>query len=125
MSEHVQVEVDCLATARRILSSPVAVYSATPFEIVAMAACTVRESSGVTPDLPVIGDPPPPSASLAAAVARLLRADHQLTAARRQMLKAVARAEPTPDLAPVIEEFNAALAALHPIFEKEFPHGSA
>lgn len=101
----VTLPIDPLAAARRILSAPDAVYSATPFEIVAFAACTVRESSGTMPELPVIADRPSQSASLAAAVALFLRAADQFPEA-------------------VGGEIADALSALQNRFEKEFPNGS-
>jgi len=112
VSGAITLEIDCLATARRVLSAPEAVYSATPFEIVAMAACTVRESTGELPALPVIADRPQVSASLAAAVARLLRAD---AATMEVDDLGVQQAD---------SEYHAAFAALQTTFEKEFPNGS-
>jgi len=106
----IDVEIDCLATARRILSGPVAVYSATPFEVVAMAACTVRESTGRAPDLPLIGDPPPEMlpASIAAGVANLIRAHDAMGRATDGSMTA----------------FESAFNNLKTVFEKEFPNGS-
>jgi hypothetical protein len=113
VSGPITLEIDCMATARRILSAPDAVYSATPFEIVAMAACTVRESTGELPALPVIaGRPSELPASLAALLAASILAWDAYQANRLA-------AGP-----PVFAKFEDAFNTLKTHFEKEFPNGS-
>jgi hypothetical protein len=113
VSAPITLEIDCMATARRILSAPDAVYSATPFEIVAMAACTVRESTGEMPPLPVITDRPDElSASLASLVAASILVWDAYQANRLA-------AGP-----PVFAKFEDAFNTLKTRFEKEFPDGS-
>lgn len=106
------IPIDCMATARRILSSPEAVYSATPFEIVAMAACTVRESTGEMPALPTIADPPVLPASLAASLAIAILAWNAVEAAT------------DGDSEHAWLAFDQAFNGLRTQFEKEFPNGS-
>lgn len=117
MSGPITLEIDCLATARRILSTPDAVYSATPFEVVAMAACTVRESTGTMPDLPVIGEQPALSASTASRLAIAIKRWDELAKAEK--------AQPTgEDFNQAVDAFEDAFNILIARFEKEFPNGS-
>lgn len=130
----VLIEIDCLATARRILATPTGVYSATAFEVVALAACTVRESSGSMPELPVIADPPAQqlSASVAAHTAAVIQLfDMLATAAERRFAM---EADENADVSLIDlreahwdaqEAFDTAFNALKIRFEKEFPNGSA
>lgn len=112
------VEVDFMAAARRVLASPEGAYTLTPHEAVALAACTVRESTGEMPDLPrVIEAGPVLSASLAATVAAYLR----LVAEHRD-LRFESNGLDNFERGIAIE---AAFDTLKTRFEKEFPNGSA
>jgi len=96
-----------------------------------MAACTVRESTGRLPELPVIGDRPAnlPPASIVDGLATAIRRWGELTKAEsaRNAGEEAGTAE-TVDLREAhwtaYERFEDAFNILIARFEKEFPHGS-
>lgn len=127
---HIQLEIDCLATARRILSSPTAVYAATPFEIIAMAACTIRESAGSAPALPVIGDRPAElPASLAARLQIAIDRWQRLAKAEAAYSRSAVNSAPEFEAdqqawSDAKDAFEDAFNILTDRFEKEFPVGN-
>jgi hypothetical protein len=120
------IEVDFMAAARRVLASPEGAYTLTPHEAVALAACTVRESTGEMPELPrVIEAGPVLSASLAAAVAVAIRGFDLLRLAEGVAEKSPARERAAAELDDARAAFDGAFNTLKTSFEKEFPNGRA
>lgn len=114
--------IDCMATARRVLASPEGAFTVTPHEVVALAACTYRESTGRMPELPVVQAPARPflCASLAATVALALAAYDRSETLRKDFYETNSMDRLEADLS-----FHAAFNTLKSHFEKEFPNGNA
>jgi len=116
------VVIDCMATARRVLASPQGAFSVNAHEVVALAACTVRESTGLMPELPHVVAPATPvlGATLAATVALAIAAYERSETLRKDFYETNSMDRLEADLA-----FHAAFNTLKTCFEKEFPNGSA
>jgi hypothetical protein len=116
------VPVNVLAVAQRVLGSPTGMEQTTELELVALAAFVVQanELPIEWPNWPLYGRAT--KASLAAAIAALLKADARLASANVAARDAL---PPTDDLTEALGmaamQFEAAFNALKTRFNQEFP----